>query len=189
MRLAICGPGKCGKDEAAKFLASITNLRYLGSTSQAALDFVYKKWNSIEPGTYKTKEDFYADRNLHRSFWATTIDEYNQNDQARLYRDHVCNGSDFLTGIRRLRELKAAKNEGLFDLSIWIEKPDVPGDHTLDYTAIHCDISIHNHLSLNHFHYKLERLADALGIIRLGILARSREIKREGQTFVTDANK
>lgn len=171
VRLAICGPGKCGKDEAAKFLASITDLKYIGSTSYVALDFVWERYQRMldreSSGLMElmvTKEKFFAARSQHRVFWAEMIDDYNRDDPARLYKDHVTNGSSFLVGIRRLRELRAAKKAGLFNLSIWIENPRAPQDASLDYSASDCDIVVYNNRSLNHLYYKLRRLADVLWI-------------------------
>lgn len=157
--LAICGPGGAGKDEAARYLSTISYLRYTHSTSYAALDYVYSRIGAA----YSTKEVCYNARAENRVVWAILIDEYNKENPTRLYEEHLSAGSDFLVGIRKKCEFDACRRRKLFDLSIWIGR-DIPYDPTLEYSSDHCDIYIMNTQDLAHFHYKLNRLADALCI-------------------------
>lgn len=168
MRISISGPGECGKDSVAQLFKQFTNLRYHHSTSYTvhfkmyreilndptALETFYHylcRQDETQLGKRYTLEDFlkvfpnsdvwYALRNKNRPYWADWIDRYNRDDAARLYRETLV-AQDILTGIRKVREFKAARP--LFDLSIWVEQPNIKIDPTQEYGAELCDIIILN---------------------------------------------
>lgn len=163
-KLAICGPGTCGKDTVAEWLARHTILKYLHSTSMTAAPFVFKKMTELG-FAYPDIHHCYADRSHHRKLWADLIDEYNADDPARLYREHL-HSSDILTGIRKHRELEACKQAGLLNIKIWIEKTLCPPDETLDYGMEACDIIITNNSGKSELYQKLHSFAATLGILK-----------------------
>jgi len=175
-RLAICGPGRSGKDVAARTLAEAMGVPYRKSTSEAACDLVWRKWgcNFLEwvpsgldsdtdlPITaYSDQAAMFADRSNHRTRWAEIIWAYNQPDGLRLYRDMIDGGETILCGIRRVSELQACKSAGLVDLAIWIERPGCI-DSTCEIAAKDCDFSVLNCGSEEEFVEKLKHIGEKL---------------------------
>lgn len=144
MKIAICGPGGCGKDMVADIISRLWGLRYDHSTSYQARHFVFGYMRADGYG-YSDAEECYSDRRFHRDLWAHVIDKYNHPDATRLYREHLASGQQILTGVRKLREFRACKSEKLFDLSIWIERKDFKStDATQEYGPEECDFILYN---------------------------------------------
>jgi len=145
MKIAISGPGGCGKDTAAELISRNWGLVYNHSTSYQAKDFVFRHM-FIQLGIkFDSAEECYHQRRYHREIWAACIDDYNRIDAAKLYREHLESGQQILTGIRKLREFLACKSEKLFDLSIWIERPNFTStDTTQEYGPEQCDFILYN---------------------------------------------
>jgi hypothetical protein len=167
LRLAICGPGRCGKDSASNWLRANTTLEYYQSTSEAAADVVYGALK--DKHGYSNKQECWDDRLNHRVEWADTIWAYNQPDGLRLYRD-MLDRNDILNGIRRTRELKACINAGLVTLTIWINRPNTTESVSNEITPEDCDMVLQNHEPQHTFpteyHDKLRRLAESWGVYR-----------------------
>ena len=155
MIVAFCGPGRCGKDTAAEYWAKICSLRFKGGCSYTVLPHIAK---SLEMST----REAYLSRHWNRDYWYEWCNEYRKNDPARIVRESLQH-SDIICGVRDKCELQAALAEGLIDLAIWILR-DVPADTTLTYSASECDIIIDNYGTIEQFHHKLTRLANALGV-------------------------
>lgn len=162
LKIGIIGPGRCGKDTAAEFLAKITPMLYTAGTSYWARHIVYRSlpW-------YKRLWYWNADRcwRLHRhkarQYWADKIGEYNRDDPVQLYSD--CLGEqNFLTGVRWRHEFEAIKKAGLCDLWVWIERPGCV-DPTCELTAEDADIVINNTGTLTDFYFELVLFARGLG--------------------------
>jgi hypothetical protein len=164
-RIALCGPGRCGKDTAADWLAANTKLRYHQSTSQAAADICFKKLH--KKYGYKTPQEAFVDRHRHRTEWAEIIWAYNKPDGIRLYRDMV-RTNDVLNGIRKSNELHACKQLGLIDLAIWIDRPGYFEEGSMSLCVEECDIILPNFEQGDtfpkHYYEKLSNLAKALGV-------------------------
>lgn len=173
-RIAICGPGRSGKDVAANTIARVMGVPYLRSTSQAAIDLVWKKWgchqmnyhesargDDIHTIKYASKEAMFADRSAHRETWARIIWKYNEPDGVRLYREMIESGEFILCGIRRPEELRACQVAGLVDLTIWIDRPGCE-DATCEIQSDDCDLSVPNWGTEEQFVAKLTRLASVL---------------------------
>lgn len=145
MKIAICGPGGCGKDTAASIISKVWGLKYTHSTSYQAREYVFKAFEKLNPGKYANAKAAHADRINNREFWAKAIDEYNHIDAARLYREHLASGQEILTGIRKSREFSACRAENLFDIAIWIHRPGFEStDKTQEYGWEDCDMILLN---------------------------------------------
>jgi hypothetical protein len=162
VRLAICGPGRSGKDTAALWLKEHTTLRYNGSTSEAAAQICFEALR--DKYGYASAEEAFADRHAHREEWANLIWDYNLPDGLTLYTD-MLRTSDVLNGIRRGHEIRALQDAGLIDLTIWIDR-DVMRDPSCELAPTDCDIVIQNRWTVVTFHRRLARFAKASGILR-----------------------
>lgn len=164
LRIAICGPGRCGKDTAAEFFRDKTHCRYKCSTSFTAAEYVYRY--AMERNRlpyYGNLLECYNDRRNHRRFWADTIEIMNKNDSAYLYRLHL-KDNDILTGVRKRREIIACYP--LIDLAIWIDKKDCPTDPTQEYGPEMCDITVDNNSTIEDLHARLYNLSACFGILK-----------------------
>lgn len=150
-RIALCGMGRAGKDTAGEYLGRITELRYVGSLSQILCPLIAE-----EQGV--TPEEAWANRHAQRVFWYEWANEYRKHDPARLIKESLSKG-EIVVGVRDRRELFAARDEGLLDQVVWIERPGVPVDPTVTYTQADCDVTIYNTSDLAALYAKLQRWA------------------------------
>lgn len=157
MKIGIVGPGLSGKDTAAEIIARETSLRYKAGTSKWAANLVWHRISTY----YSTPEACWQDRRNHREEWAQIIGEYNQDDPVALYRDCLAE-QDILTGIRWKHEFDACRAVGLCDLWIYISRPSIPRDGTLEVAQADCDISIYNAGTLSDFEWKVKNLCSVL---------------------------
>ena len=143
MKLSISGYGEHGKDELAKILKRISILKYTKSTSAYVKDemFEYMKKLGFQ---YKDVEECYDDRINHREKWARFIDDFNEEDPARLYK-RCLKDQDILTGVRRKHEFEAVKALDVIDICIWVERKNFhKNDTTQTYGPELCDMIILN---------------------------------------------
>lgn len=159
--LAFCGYGRSGKDTAAEWFRDHTNLVFMGGCSWTAREYMAKRLGADE-GRVITVDEAYARRHEDRMKWYTYMNEYRKDDPARLIQDCL-DHSDIVCGVRDRAELLAAKEAGLLDLIIWIDR-DVPVDPTVTYTVDDCDMVIRNFGTLEVYYQRLERLARSLGL-------------------------
>jgi hypothetical protein len=160
-RIAICGPGRCGKDAISNWLARCTILNYCQSTSQAAAELVFRALR--DKYQYKCSDEAFEDRHNHRQEWASAIWAFNQPDGIRLYTEMLVD-NDILNGIRKKGELKACQDRGLINLSIWIDRPGAFEPHSLELAPHDCDIIIPNHGTLQELYARLANLTTVLNI-------------------------
>lgn len=156
MKLAICGPARSGKDEAAIWLAANTSLRYSLSTSQVIAPVAARHLGlSVEAA--------FAQRHQDRMLWRRLGDGLRRSDTAYLARQTLIDG-DLCVGIRSRLEIEAVRAEKLVDLVIWIART-VPTDPTLQYGPEMADIVIQNYWGVAEFHERLQRLAKSWDIL------------------------
>ena len=118
MRLMVMGYGEHGKDTVAEYLAEHLHLR-MKSSSEFANKFIIYHQLAPKYG-YMTLEDCFNDRRNHRAEWHELIKAYGKDDPARFSRALFAE-YDIYCGIRDNEEFYAAKDEGLFDLAIWVD--------------------------------------------------------------------
>ncbi len=157
MKIAISGPGRSGKDCAAEYLAKVAGLRYSAGTSYWARNIVFD-WMHTNGYDYADAHECWTDRHNHRQTWADVIQEYNRVDPVQLYRDCLAE-QDILTGVRSRFEMQACKSAGLVSSWLWIHRPGVCHDPTMEYEAKDCDTVIVNDGTLEQFYAKLDEFA------------------------------
>ena len=156
--LALSGPSQCGKDTVAEWFRDNCGLRYGRSTSAVICPHI-----AAEDGI--SFEEAFARRHEDRERWFRKGIELRKDDPAALVREVVKDG-DIVVGVRDGAEFRAARDQGLFRLSIWIDR-DVPDDPTLTYGPEECDLRLDNFDGIPELHRRLERLARGLGIAKL----------------------
>lgn len=157
MKLAIVGPGRCGKDTAAEWFAQRTILRYWGSCSQVILPEAARRLGLSEAEAWKRRHE-------DRKFWRELGDEMRKDDPAALARVTLEKG-DLCVGVRSHVEMRAVLDQKLVDLTVWIHRPNVPNDPTLEFGRGLADVVIENAGTLTDFHGKLYNLAATLGVL------------------------
>lgn len=145
-KVAICGPALSGKDQFADYLAQISGLSRGLSTSHS---FCF---------LHRLDRDRVCQNPQGRRWLADVMAKYNLSDGSacRLYKEMTgvetasallaepavaledgegaqLPQTDIVVGIRRLSELKAAYETGCVDAGLWIDRPGMPEDATLDY--------------------------------------------------------
>ena len=160
MKIAISGPSGSGKDEAARWLAWHTSLRYTGSTSEIIIPYAARKMGVSD-------EVMFATRHEHRELMLETGRELRAEDPAYLVRK-VLNGGDIACGIRDYEEMKATLAGNLVDLVIWIDRPGVAPDPTMGYGLECADVIVANHWGKEELYLRLWNLARSWWVLTSG---------------------
>jgi hypothetical protein len=160
LKIALCGPGRAGKDEAADWLNLNTRLRYTGSCSSVIAPVAAARLGlSVKEAFRRRHED--------RDLWRKLGDEMRAADPAKLARETLRKG-DICVGIRSLVEIEAVLRQRLVTIAVWIDRPGIPVDPTLEYDAQMCHVVLSNHGDLPAFHERLRCLAMACGVLKAG---------------------
>lgn len=166
-RLAICGPGRAGKDELATYLRLHTPLRHPGAMSIYLCPHVAsRKWSVplrevIRPEWRTALQQLYAMRHQERELWYEEGNRLRQIDRAVLVRPAMRRGH-LLVGCRDGEEITYALQQGIVDLAIWVHNPRVSRDPTLKYGREVCQVVIENDGTLPEYHTKIRSLVRAL---------------------------
>jgi hypothetical protein len=158
MKVIFVGNGRCGKDEACIWFGQNTSLKNAGTTSKYLTHHVAMRLGLPDHVVYQ-------DRHQNRELWYRIGKEVRFNDPGILLREAFENGS-VSGGVRDYEEVVYARESGLVDLIVWIDRP-VPKDPTVEFDHTVCDITIPNHGTLAEYHSRLERLAKAINVLRL----------------------
>lgn len=143
MKLMICGHARHGKDTFCELLG----LKF-ASSSWVALEKVI--WPEMG-WMYDSLEECFNDRMNHRAEWHNLITAYNTPDLTRLSRD-IFADNDVYCGIRNREEFYAAKEQGLFQFSVWVDASErhPPEDEgSCKLLPSDCDIIISNNGTLD----------------------------------------
>lgn len=123
MKILIIGHAGHGKDTFANILFDLYGLNFKSSSFAAAEIFIYDILKDIYG--YKNMDECFIDRVNHRAEWYDLIDVYNLKDGARLAKK-LLEDSDIYVGMRSDREIKACKEQKIFDLVIGLYDPRKP---------------------------------------------------------------
>lgn len=121
MKYIVFGYKRHGKDTACEFLRDELGMTFASSSWTACDLFLFDHIKGQY--SYQSKEQCFEDRHNHRKLWFDAIRAYNNEDLARLAR-HIFANNDIYCGIRNHEEFYAMKEQGLFDLAIWIDAGD-----------------------------------------------------------------
>lgn len=152
--LAFLGYGRCGKDLGAEWLGTNYQVNYAGSTSNVVNPLIAAALDMSEADSFQTRHD-------NRVYWYNFCNELRRNDPTLLVRMLLAKG-DVVVGIRGGLELDSALNAGLIDLSLWVDRPDIAVDVTVDFDKTDCDVVILNDGTKASYFAKLRRLISTL---------------------------
>lgn len=154
--LMIIGRGRAGKDSTAEILSRHSRLLYCGSTSTVMLPLIAKEIGISEEAAWNT-------RHAYRQYWKDFCDKFRANDPSIIGRMLLDTGSNFVVGPRDVKEIKTIQDEGLVDMTIWIER-NVPEDITVSFGPELADIVVTNNGNYAELEAKLINLAKAMNI-------------------------
>lgn len=153
--LMLCGQGGAGKDFAAKYLCEVTPLTYSGSTSSLVAPLVA----SVQYGG--DVKSAFEQRRHHREYWYEFCNEVRRSDPTLLAKMNLAEG-DMVVGPRDDFEVYEIMNQGVADVSIWIENPRVAPDPTVKFGAQDCDLVLMNDGGRFELCRKLDKLLKVL---------------------------
>jgi cytidylate kinase len=155
-RILVVGPSGAGKDTACEYLATITHLRFAGTTSLYLAKYVATRLGISAQQAYRT-------RHQNRNFWNRVGNEIRKQDPGLLLRESL-EHAEIVGGVRGVEEIAACRREALVDLIVWIDNLRVGRDSTLKFSEHDCDVVVPNHGSMEEFHGHLLRLARFAGL-------------------------
>lgn len=159
----ICGYARHGKDTVADIVKQRYGLKHESSSHIAMREFL-RTALYLEYGlSYPSEEACYEDRVNHRDKWFNIISAYNRMDKARLAK-LIFRDSDIYVGIRCREEFAAARDFGLFDLSVWVKRPGMPPEPENSNTLQEqdCDLTLCNGGSIEDLLVKIPRIFDPM---------------------------
>lgn len=129
LKILIVGEGLNGKDTLAELITTHLGYKFRGSSQVAAKEVVYPLLENF----YSSVEECFEDRRNNRGLWKVLICAYNRKDKTALAR-LVTEGGYGYTGLRDWEEVVDCINQRLFDVVVWIERPDISQkDSTLNF--------------------------------------------------------
>jgi hypothetical protein len=158
-KIIFVGEGRAGKDTACEYLAKITTLVNAGTTSKYLAKFVAQKLGISEEEAYAKRHESDETRLL----WYHTGNEVREAGPTTLLREAFKYG-DISGGLRDLKEVVAAREEGVADLIVWIENKRVTKDPTVMFDSSVADIVIENNGTIEEFERKISRFAKFAGL-------------------------
>lgn len=185
MKIALCGPGECGKDDGALFLARVSSLRFASiNTSWFARHIVCA---ALERApyflTYADADACWEDRRNNRKAWFDIMDAAAAFDPVGFYLPCIAD-QDILVGMRKHRDYTALKRAGVVDHWIYIDRPGKSESlDSLEITPADCDRTIMNDGSLAEYHDKLAALAAEWRILRQDAAVLHREVLHAEPSF------
>ena len=159
-KLIVAGHGEHGKDEFCKILG----LPFKSSSEIALDEVIWPLWGKFQG--YVDKQECFDDRRNNRSTWFDLIVAYNTPDKARLGRK-IFEQCDIYCGNRSVEEFNILREEGAFDLSVWIDAslrlPPEPSS-SCTITPDMCNMVINNNGSLDEFKRKVLAFKMVVGL-------------------------
>jgi hypothetical protein len=149
-KILVLGWGRAGKDAAGAFFNDHLGLRYCGSTSWSALPLLAEHWG-------RPDQLVWEERHQNRQLWKDTLDGFRKDDPTLLIRRALLRDprGRVVTGVRDRSEVLAAKEQKMFKHVLWIERPGIPPDPTVTFSASDCTDFVKNDGSLRRFHRNL----------------------------------
>jgi hypothetical protein len=146
MKLMVMGYARHGKDTVAEILRDRWKLSFTSSSLFCAERVMMPAFKAAREAAVAIGEGFdlpqyasayqcFEDRVNHRAFWYEEIKRYCEKEPSRLSRE-IFERHDVYAGIRSWKELAGAKNAGLYDHSIWVDR----SEHVPDEPSTSCSV-------------------------------------------------
>lgn len=161
-KFLIIGNGRHGKDTLAEIWSKVFDFTFTSSSLAAAEIFIYDALK--DKYGYKDFEECYADRINRRAEWYELIKDYNSKDRTRLAKK-ILENNDCYVGMRERQEIIACKEQGVIDLTIWVDACErLPEEDKSSFNIEKelADVVIENNLSIDNFTMKAIRLGNSL---------------------------
>ncbi len=124
--LSYQGLGRSGKDTAAQHVAEISELKYGGSTSNVVLPLIAHSLGVSEDDAWDT-------RHKNRTFWFNWCNLFRQLYGQETLARYLLGLGDFVVGLRSDIEVRAVHKAGLVTHWVWVERPGVADDPTVEF--------------------------------------------------------
>lgn len=135
--IAVIGPSRCGKDTVARMLRQKLSLNYIGSVSWWCKEYVASLLGLPVQEAWETRND-----GDNGALWGRLIDQRRVGDPGCILREMLDADAQIIPGIRKRAEFAAVRER--FTHVIWVERPGLPVDKTLDLTIDDATVVIRN---------------------------------------------
>lgn len=176
MNILILGHKEHGKTTVAAMIEEYTGIPFEDSSMAAARVFMFEKLK--KKYKYNTISECHSDRRNRRQEWFDEISEFNKDDAAALAKE-ILTYSDIYVGMRSEREVKACKEQGLFDLIIGVFDPNKPLESGSMDVDIHseCDFLIITGGTIPELELKIIKICQVITSNKLNSLAGQKIIR------------
>lgn len=161
-KILILGHARHGKDTFAEILRDHFGLKFKSSSVAASEIFLYDTLK--DKYGYGTPEECFEDRVNHRQEWHELIVDYNKDDRARLAKD-ILKDADCYVGMRSGMEIEECKNQGLFDIIVWVdasERLPLEPKESFNIDISYADFIVPNHGTYEEFEERVLRIGNIL---------------------------
>jgi len=136
-KILVLGYARHGKDTVGEILRDNYGFKFTSSSMFVGQECLWDNWGVAK---YPDFEAMYEDRSNHRVLWMEMISAYNTPDKSKTAATMIERGFDLYVGMRRLDELEACKEAGIFDHVIWVDasKRHPPETGSMDITHDNC---------------------------------------------------
>lgn len=162
LKLLVVGKARHGKDTFCEWLRDNLGCSFQSSSERIIQEF-FPTLQQLKG--YETVEEAYNDRYNYRDFLYHLIATYNSDDLTRMAK-LVLTDNNIYCGMRKYEELEACKEDGLFDLIIWVDAEERLGDTETTSCTVkpsQADIVITNNGTEQEFLEKIERVMKLIG--------------------------
>lgn len=158
-RILIIGHARHGKDTVCEMLRDDYGYSFM-SSSWFCAEHVVMPYVAARNHPYPSVVACYEDRANHRGDWHDAIWEYNKPDPARLGKE-IWSKYNIYAGLRHSTEWAALKNEGAYDIAIWVDRslvlPPEP-ESSMKLSPWMADYILDNNWDLDHLRRGLAKL-------------------------------
>lgn len=166
LKVIVCGYSQHGKDTLCEHLRDRHGLAY-ESSSRVACPDVYRLSATLR-AQFCGPEQAWQHRNDSKelqAIWHDAICEINKNDKTTMARK-IFSEFPVYCGMREPGELQACRDQGICDLSIWVDASErKPPQHksSCGITAGDCDAILQNNGEVREMIEKADRLFNLIG--------------------------